>query len=95
MEVKWTRQAIQTVNEFVDFIVQDDYATAEQWALELINQTDKLADFPQLGRVVPEYDDETLRELIVDNYRIPYRIKDTTIYIEAVWHIRQIPPEQS
>lgn len=45
-EVIWTRQAIQMVNEFVDYIAQYDYATVEQWALELMGQTDKLADYP-------------------------------------------------
>jgi hypothetical protein len=33
MEVIWTKQAIRMVNEFVDYIAQDDYQTAEQWAL--------------------------------------------------------------
>jgi len=95
MEIIWTRQALQMVNDFVNYIAQDDYATAEQWALDLMSQTDKLADYPRIGRVVPEYGEETLRELIVGNYRIPYRIKENAVYIEAVWHTRQIPPERS
>ena len=95
MEIIWTRQALQMVNEFVDYIAQDDYVTAEQWALDLMSQTDKLADYPRIGRVVPEYGEETLRELIVGYYRISYRIKEDAVYIEAVWHTRQIPPEQT
>ena len=94
MEVIWTKQAIRMVNEFVDYIAQDDYETAEQWALELMSQTDKLTDHPRIGRVVPEYNEETLRELIVGNYRLPYRIKEDGIYIEAVWHVRQISPKK-
>lgn len=94
MEVVWTRQAIRMVNEFVDYIAQDNYSAAEQWALELMKQTDKLADHPRLGRIVPEYNEETLRELIVGNYRLPYRIKESGIYIEAVWHVRQIPSKK-
>jgi plasmid stabilization system protein ParE len=94
MEVIWTKQAIQMVNEFVDYIAQDNYSTAEQWALELMSKTDKLAYYPRLGRIVPEYDEETLREILVGNYRLPYRIKDDGIYIEAVWHVRQIPPKK-
>ena len=93
MEVIWTRQAIQMVNDFVNYIAQDNYKTAEQWALELMSQTDKLADHPRIGRVVPEYNEESLRELIVGNYRLSYRIKGDRIYIEAVWHVRQIPPQ--
>jgi plasmid stabilization system protein ParE len=94
MEVIWTKQAIEMVNAFVNYIAQDNYSTAEQWALELMGKTDKLADHPRLGRIVPEYEEETLREIIVGNYRLPYRIKEDGIYIEAVWHVRQIPPEK-
>lgn len=94
MEVVWTRQAVRMINENVDYIAQDDYSAAEQWALELMSQTDKLADHPRIGRVVPEYNEETLRELIVGNYRLPYRIKEDGIYIEAVWHVRQLPPDR-
>lgn len=93
MEIIWTRQAIEMVNEFVDYIARDDYQTAEQWALELMTKTDKLADHPRMGRVVLEYNEETLREIIAGNYRIAYRIKEDTIYIEAVWHVRQLPNE--
>lgn len=93
MEVIWTKQAIRMVNEFVDYIAQDNYDTAEQWALELMSQTDKLADHPRIGRVIPEYNEKTLRELIVGNYRLAYRIKEDGIYIETVWHVRQIPPK--
>ena len=94
MEVIWTRQAIRMVNDFVDYIAQDDYETAERWAMELMRQTDKLSEHPRIGRIVPEYNEETLRELIAGNYRLAYRIKEDGIYIEAVWHVRQIPPKQ-
>lgn len=82
------------VNEFVDYIAQDNYSTAEQWAVELMKQTDQLSDHPRSGRIVPEYNEETLRELIVGNYRLPCRIKEDGIYIEAVWHVRQVPPKK-
>lgn len=67
MEVIWTRQALQMVKEFVDYIARDNYTTAENWATELIDQTGKLGDHARLGRVVPEFDEETLRELIIGN----------------------------
>ena len=80
MEVIWNKQALRMVNNFVDFIAQDDYSAAEQWALELMRETDKLSDHPRLGRIVPEYEEETFREIIVGNYRVVYRIKEVDIY---------------
>lgn len=81
------------LNHFVDYIAHDNYVKAEEWALELMSETDKLIDHPYLGRIIPEYNEKTLREIIVGNYRIAYRVKDA-VYIQAVWHVRQIPPEK-
>ena len=47
---------------------------------------------PRLGPVVPEYEDETLRELFVDPYRIVYRLLDDQVDIVAVVHgARRMP----
>ena len=40
----------------------------------LISETDKLEIFPEIGRVVPEYRDPGLREIVVRPYRIVYRV---------------------
>jgi len=84
MEIVWSNHALAMVNDFVDYIARDDYTTAKKWARELISSTDKLSDHPRLGRIVPEFNEENLRELIVGNYRIAYRIKTDALYIEAV-----------
>jgi len=97
VEIVWTNQALQKLNKFVDYIAKDDVATAEKWALKLIEKTDQLIDQPESGRIVPEYNESNLRELIVGNYRLIYRIRkeENTIYIQTVWHVRQDPPETS
>lgn len=43
--------------------------------------------------VVPKYDDENLRELIVYPYRLIYRLKSDRIDIIAVFHGAQQLPE--
>ncbi|MEX1268734.1 MAG: type II toxin-antitoxin system RelE/ParE family toxin [Balneolaceae bacterium] len=64
----------------------DDIATAEKWALKLIEKTDQLIEQPGTGRIVPEYNEPNLRELIFGNYRVIYRIRkeENTIYIQTV-----------
>ena len=57
----------------------------------------RLAQFPQSGRIVPEFNDETIRELIYGSYRIIYKISGTTCSIVAVIHgsrdiIRHVGP---
>lgn len=95
MEIVWTKQALSKLNKFVDYIAQDDIVTAELWATKLIEKTDQLIEQPESGRIVPEHDEPNLRELIVGNYRVIYRIRreEKKIYIQTVWHVRQVPPK--
>ena len=53
----------------------------------------RLEQFPESGRVVPEFPDLPYREVIVSSYRFFYRIKEVTVWVVAVWHGAQ-PPEE-
>jgi len=52
----------------------------------ILAQTDNLAQFPKVGRVVPEFQCDDIRELPFQNYRIVYRIKAEQVFIVAVSH---------
>jgi plasmid stabilization system protein ParE len=41
---------------------------------ELISETDRLQAFPELGRIVPEYRNDHIREIVFRPYRIVYRV---------------------
>ncbi|MCH8556577.1 MAG: type II toxin-antitoxin system RelE/ParE family toxin [Balneolia bacterium] len=96
MDIIWTNQAIKKLNDFVDYIARDDLATAESWAMDVIRKTDQLIEQPESGRIVPEYNEPGLRELILSNYRVIYRIREeeSKIYIQTIWHVRQNPLKQ-
>jgi toxin ParE1/3/4 len=53
----------------------------------------RLEQFPESGRVVPEFPDLPYREVIVSPYRFFYRLKETTVWVVAVWHGAQLPTE--
>ena len=45
-----------------------------------------LSGLPLQGRVVPEFGDERLRELIVSRYRDIYSVEDDRVFIVGVIH---------
>jgi toxin ParE1/3/4 len=55
---------------------------------ELISEMEKLQAFPEMGRTVPEYRNQNIREIIFRPYRIVYRINDErkSCEIARVWH---------
>ncbi|MBI5024893.1 MAG: type II toxin-antitoxin system RelE/ParE family toxin [Candidatus Omnitrophica bacterium] len=48
--------------------------------------TDRLDDFPQSGRVIPEINDKHCREIIYGAYRVMYRITRDEIWVTGVIH---------
>ena len=54
-----------------------------------------LIDFPESGRVIPEFPQLGFRETLVDSHRFFYRAKGDTIWVVGTWHDAQIPDEPS
>ena len=48
--------------------------------------TDRLSDFPRWGRVVPERGNDTMRELLLQPYRIVYILTEGEVLIVMVHH---------
>ncbi|MFN5370623.1 MAG: type II toxin-antitoxin system RelE/ParE family toxin [Bacteroidia bacterium] len=53
---------------------------------KIIERIDQLERFPSLGRVVPEFNSQTLHELIEGHYRIVYSLKDEQVEIARIHH---------
>lgn len=91
MRVLWTEPAETDLDELFEYIARDSPIYAEQFTARILEAIVKLADFPRIGRRVPEADSENIRELIVQSRRVIYAIDDEmdTIYILALVHVRQ------
>ena len=64
-KIRWTVGARRDLHEIVNYIAEDSLAYASNFAERIILAVDRLETFPRLGRVVPEYQDTSVRELIV------------------------------
>jgi plasmid stabilization system protein ParE len=70
----WTRRALEDVQSIRQFIAQDSPHYAELVTQRLIASVERLPSLPQSGRIVPEIDDPTVREVIQSSYRAIYRL---------------------
>ena len=94
-QIIWSEQARDDLQSIVLFIAQDNPTVAESFGYQLISKVDVLAQFPQLGRVVPEENDEMVREIILRPYRIIYKVlaEKQIIAIARIWHGARGEPE--
>ena len=86
MKLIWTDPSIEDLRAVRDYIGRD----SDYYAADLVGQVvlcvERLLRFPKLGRVVPEAQDENIRELVHQNYRIIYRIAGERIEILTIIH---------
>lgn len=64
---------------------------------DILSQLERLADFPDLGRVVPEFSHPLLRELVRPPFRIVYRREPAAVRILRVWRSErplQLPSDE-
>ena len=63
--VEWTGPAKQDLKLVHDYIARDSKFYAEKVSLEIIEKSEKLNIFPEIGRIVPEIGDPKIRELFI------------------------------
>ena len=94
-QIIWSEQARDDLQAIILFIAQNNAPVAESFGLRLMSKVDVLAQFPQIGRVVPEENDAAVRELILRPYRIIYKVlaEKEIVAIARIWHGARGEPE--
>ncbi len=85
-QVYWSQIAQQDLQNIGNFIADDAPEYAIEFVENLMHHTRILPNHPRLGRIVPEFSLDTLRELIYHNYRIVYEIFEDNLYIISIAH---------
>jgi addiction module RelE/StbE family toxin len=90
MRIVWSNDSLDDVDRIRDYISTDSEFYAQIFIEKIIQMTEKLIDFPRQGRVVPEFRNEDIREIIYRNYRIIYEISEEIVIILSVLHGRKL-----
>ena len=85
-KIIWSPHAAQSLQEICSFIERDSKWYATIFAQRIIAAIEITAEFPEMGRIVPEYKNPSLREKILGDYRIVYRLKENSIEIVIIVH---------
>ena len=84
--ILWTVGARGDLREIIEYIGRDSPTYAVATAERILDAAERLRRYPKLGRIAPEYGDESIRELLVGNYRVVYRLRRQRVGIVAVVH---------
>jgi toxin ParE1/3/4 len=91
VRIIWASQSIEDLENIYDFISKDSPRYAKREIIRIRDRARLLKKQPKLGRIVPEIEEEKIRELILGNFRIIYRIQtDNLVEIITIFHSSRI-----
>ncbi len=93
MRLRWTKRARRDLVEIGRFIARDKPMAARRWVERLRQRARNATELPGSGRKVPEVDQEDVREVLLRNYRIVYRIHATEIRVLTVFEGHRLLPQ--
>ncbi|MDP3300911.1 MAG: type II toxin-antitoxin system RelE/ParE family toxin [Sulfuricurvum sp.] len=90
--VFWTNTAQNDLSAILEYIHHDSPQNARSILKSMKDQAQKLNTFPERGRIVPELREFGIliyRELIIDRWRVMYKIDADHVYVLSVIDSRQ------
>jgi addiction module RelE/StbE family toxin len=90
----WSTRAETELRKIAEYIKRDSAANAATVISKLTGEVRRLKQFPFSGRIVPEWNNATFRELIVYDYRVVYKLGPDTASILTILHSRRRFPKR-
>jgi toxin ParE1/3/4 len=92
--IRWSLQVAQDLEEICDYIGRDSPRYATLFAERVFAVIDMITQFPLAGGIVPEYGRQDVRERLIHNYRLVYRLRgEETVQLVTLIHgARILPP---
>lgn len=93
-EIAWAESASDDLAEIASYIAKDSEFYAAAVVRELIEAARSLDVLAQRGRMVPEYRDPSIRELLVRDYRLVYEVGEVAVHVLRIVHgARPLPAD--
>jgi len=93
VKVRFTPAGEQQFLAVIAHILANRPAAARRFYERATKTLRRLEQFPESGRVVPEFPDLPFREAIVRPDRFFYRVGPRAVWVVGVWHGAQLPSE--
>jgi toxin ParE1/3/4 len=91
VQIKFTHSARTDLKEILEHFKSEGLEVrGEEIVGDLIHAMELVLENPKMGRVVPEFQVDTLRELIRPPYRVVYRITENWITVVRVWRSERL-----
>jgi toxin ParE1/3/4 len=89
--IRFAESALADLESIRDWYAEQDVPeVGERLIGEIVASIEALADHPDMGRIVPEFDQPFLRELIRPPFRVVYRRDPKHMRVVRVWRSERL-----
>ncbi|MDD4884071.1 type II toxin-antitoxin system RelE/ParE family toxin [Sulfuricurvum sp.] len=90
IKLEWSNEALEDIESIATYIEKDSPVYAKSVVFKIFEKAEIIRDFTELGRIVPELNDSTIREIFVYSYRLIYKIDSNRVLFVAVIHGKRL-----
>ena len=84
--VIWSPEATEDLDSISEYISRDSSFYARRVVAKILKIARTIADQPLIGRIVPEYAIDNVRERFAYNYRMVYQVEGKQVLVVAIIH---------
>ena len=91
VKITFSRSALNDLEDVLDYYREQKVPqVGERLVAKIIKDIELLGKQPEMGRIVPEFELDYLRELIRSPFRIVYRRKKNKVSIVRIWRSERL-----
>ncbi|WP_448245447.1 type II toxin-antitoxin system RelE/ParE family toxin [Thalassotalea agariperforans] len=91
MQIEFTESAFSDLEDLKEYYTEQLVPNVgETFIKEIIAHVETIPHNPEIGRIVPEFQDKNIRELIHKPFRVVYQLGDDTIFIIRIWRSERL-----
>jgi toxin ParE1/3/4 len=91
VKITFAESAIQDLEDVLRYYQEKDLPhIGERLVNNVFEEIEQLADQPDMGRMVPEFELEYLKELVRPPFRIVYRREQKNVRIVRIWRSERL-----
>lgn len=91
MEISLSDSAINDLNGIKKYYEEEGVPDiGQRFVVSIIDHIQSLGNNPDVGRVVPEFEEAKIRELIHPPFRIVYLREQSSIHVIRVWRSERL-----
>ncbi len=88
-EIIWTEPALSDLNDIAEYISLENVVAAKQLVQTIFSRVERLESFPESGRIPPELEHLSYREIVVNPCRVFYKQDSDKVFILFVMRVER------